>query len=91
MCARVMIGIKVCLKDQIQQRKTTANDLARGVSVPLTCLDLPGGFGKRRTHALYRWWVVKQFVVVVGAALAALFVGAVWWLKLEPGPPTVEF
>jgi murein DD-endopeptidase MepM/ murein hydrolase activator NlpD len=52
---------------------------------------LPGGFGKRQTHALHRWWVVKQFVVVVGAALVALVVGAAWWFKLEPGPPTVEF
>jgi len=30
-----MIGIKVCLKDQIQQRKTIAYDLAGSVSVPL--------------------------------------------------------
>lgn len=35
------------------------------------------------------WQLVKGAVVVV-AALAVL-VGAVWWFKLEPGPPQVEF
>ncbi len=34
---------------------------------------------------------MKRFVLVVGAALVALLVATVWWFKLEPGPPSIEF
>jgi hypothetical protein len=33
---------------------------------------------------------VKRFVAVVFAALFVLVGATIWWLKLEPGPPTVE-
>ena len=34
---------------------------------------------------------MKRFFLVVCAALLALLAVVVWWIKLEPGPPTVEF
>jgi murein DD-endopeptidase MepM/ murein hydrolase activator NlpD len=34
---------------------------------------------------------VKRFFLVVCTALVGALVAAVWWIKLEPGPPSVEF
>lgn len=34
---------------------------------------------------------MKRFVLVVFAAVVALLVATVWWVKLEPGPPSIEF
>src|SRR5262249_29279202 len=54
-------------------------------------LDLPRLFGNGRAHGLGGRSSVKGFVLVVFAMLLALVGATVWWFKLEPGPPHIEF
>ena len=73
--------VGVCLEDNPRQGKV----LPRA-----TWLDLPGRIGNGSAHVDGRQ-SVRRFGLVVLAAVVGLVVATVWWFKLEPGPPSIEF